>query len=131
MTLAMSTGGLLEMLVSQLVGRLCDQTGRRPWMLVNHMAMIVSSLLTFLNPSNLRVVLVNRMLVWSFGAIFGGIAHSSAALSDLLEGDALGAAFSRLFSHVGAGVLTGLTIGSGEWTRSVASVVGSRCSKCP
>ena len=112
MTLAMSSGGVLEILLGQVVGKMCDKYGRRPAFLVNSGAMVLMSLLTFFHSKNVYVVVLNRMLVWSFGAIFGGLAHSSAALSDLLEGDELGQAFSRLFSHIGGGVLVGLTFGS-------------------
>jgi MFS family permease len=112
MTSAMTMGGLLEVLITQMVGSLSDRTGRRPWMFVFSGAMCVSNTLLFLNPKSLNLALANRAGTWALGAIFGGIAHSSAALSDLVTGSELASAYSRLFSIIGAGVLVGLSTGS-------------------
>ena len=92
MTAAMSTGGLVELLITQIVGRMTDKTGRLPWMYVFNRCvrlaasligggasccdlfmfcvcscMVVMSTLTFLNPKSRNIVFLNRMLVWSFG----------------------------------------------------------------
>ena len=112
MASAMSCGGVLELLLTQGVGGLTDRYGRKFGFLVYPSYCTIGGLAVFLFPKNKKVVWVNRMLVWSLGAIFGGIAHSGAAISDLASGEVLASAYSQIFAYIGVGVLAGLTIGS-------------------
>ena len=112
MSSAMSCGGILELLLTQGVGGLTDRFGRKFGFLVYPTYCFIGGLGVFLFPKSKSVVWTNRMLVWSLGAIFGGIAHSGAAMSDVASGQVLAAAYSNIFAYIGIGVLAGLTIGS-------------------
>jgi MFS family permease len=112
MSSSMSCGGLIELLFTQGVGGLTDRFGRKWGFLVYPSYCTIGGLAVFLFPKNLNVLWYNRMFVWSLGAVFGGLAHSGAAISDLASGEVLAAAYSKIFMYIGAGVLVGLTVGS-------------------
>ncbi len=115
---AMTFGGVFEFLVTQVTGSLTDMYGRKWAFFVYPSFMAMASFLTFFFPRNLNIIWMKTLILWSVGAIFGGIAHSGAALSDICSGEELGAAYSKIFAYVGVGVLLGQYAGSKayEWT---------------
>jgi MFS family permease len=123
MSSAMSVGGLLELLLTQGVGGLTDRLGRRWGFLVYPTYCFVGGMAVFLFPKSPSIVWTNRVLVWSLGAIFGGIAHSGAAMSDVASGEILSAAYSKIFAYIGVGVLVGISVGS-----KMHAVFGARYS---
>ena len=112
MSSAMSCGGLLELLLTQGVGGLTDRYGRKFGFLVYPAFCTLGGMAVFLFPKSKNIVWTNRMLVWSLGAVFGGISHCGAAMSDVCSGEELSARYSQIFAYVGAGVLVGITVGS-------------------
>ena len=115
---AMAYGGFIEFLLTQATGAITDKYGRKWTFFITPSLMTVASFSAFFFPKNLKVIFSKAVIGWSFAAIYGGMAHTGAALSDICEGEELGAAYSRLFAYIGIGVLSGQFIGSKvyEWT---------------
>ena len=115
---AMTYGGIIEFLTTQVTGCLTDKYGRKWAFFVYPTLMTFFSFGTFLFPRNLNMMWAKTLILWSIGAIYGGIAHSGAAMSDICDGAELSAAYSKIFAYVGVGVLAGQYLGSKayEWT---------------
>ena len=109
---AMAYGGALEFMLTQATGSLTDLYGRKWAFFVYPVCMLFASFLTFLFPKNLSIMWLKTVILWGVGAIFGGIAHSGAALSDICSGEELSEAYSKIFAYVGIGVLVGQYCGS-------------------
>lgn len=109
----MSTGAaLIELVVNPILGKLSDQHGRKPFMIIAPMVNTILHSLVAAFPSSLSMQFIDRMISGSM--IFGFLAPAQAAMADLFGKDPqkLGEWGARAGMYLGVGTTVGPFIGS-------------------
>ena len=101
--------GLLALFVNQFGGKLSDSLGRRPFMFVGPIGNAIVGTIVFFNHTNLRVVLVCR-IIKQIITTFSNTVVATAALTDFLEGQELAMGFAAYAAMYGLAVLVGPVI---------------------
>lgn len=108
--------GFCEFIVNPTVGRLCDAYGRRPCFMISPAASLVLKTLFVLRPS--PWLLGAEAVMCDGTRVISGATCCTAALSDLLSGQELAAAFSTQLAVSGFSVMVGPLIGSALISRT-------------
>jgi len=101
--------GILGLFVNQFGGKLSDQIGRRPGLLIGPLVNFISGMLIVGNPRNKSIVLACRMLRLIF-TTFSGAVMGQAALSDMASGKELSMIVKEVNTCLGAAVIIAPTL---------------------
>jgi len=101
--------GILGLFVNQFGGKLSDQIGRRPGLLIGPLVNFISGMLIVGNPRNKSIVLACRMLRLIF-TTFSGAVMGQAALSDMASGKELSMIMNEINTCLGAAVIIAPTL---------------------
>jgi len=116
MTWWTAIAGAMEFLLNPTLGKLSDAVGRKPFFMLSPLASVALKALFVLRPSPLTLGL--EAVVCDGLRVISGSTICSAALTDLLSGQELSAAFSTQLAVSGLSVVVGPLVASAVISRT-------------
>jgi len=100
----------VEFLLNPTIGKLSDAYGRKPFMMLSPYAAIVLKTWVLLKPSVLSLT-IERVVCDGLRTL-SGTTMANAAVTDLVAPDQLRAAFSTMYTYLGAAIIVGPLVAS-------------------